>query len=125
MKYVCDAPGGRTWFRIETQAEASRHSALMRHVMERHFCAEMEKARLSFHPPSRVFFEQEIGLDAQLQREMPLFLTLRDEAGTPLVTAMLPPGGNFANPFKPVILGQGNSDPYVKFADSILAPGRH
>ena len=24
MKYVCDAPGNRTWFRIETEVEAIR-----------------------------------------------------------------------------------------------------
>ena len=23
MKYVCDASGGKTWFRIETEAEAT------------------------------------------------------------------------------------------------------
>lgn len=125
MKYVCDAPAGRTWFRIETQEEASKESAAMRHTMERYFRAEMEKARLSFRPPSSVFFEQEIGLNAHLQREMPLFATLRDGDGTPLATAMLPPGGGNSRPFKPVILGKENTDPYMKCADAITALGKH
>lgn len=125
MRYVCDAPGGRTWFRIETQEEATIESELMRHSMERHFCTEMDKAKQTFHPPSSVFFEQEIGLKAHLQREMPLFLTLRDDEGTPLATAMLPPGGCNAHPFRPIILGKTNTDPYMKYGDGIVALGRH
>ena len=45
MKYVCDAPGNRTWFRIETAEEALAESAAMQHSMERYFRAEMDKAR--------------------------------------------------------------------------------
>lgn len=125
MKYVCDAPGGRAWFRIETQEEASDESELMRHSLERQFRSEMDKARQSFRPPSSVYFEQEIGLKAHLQHEMAMFVTLRDDAGTPLATAMLPPGGRGFLPFRPVILGKGNLDPYVKYADCILALGKH
>ena len=29
MRYVCDAPSGKTWFQIETEAEAALESALM------------------------------------------------------------------------------------------------
>ena len=35
MRYVCDAPGGKTWFRIETEAEASMESEGMRHAVEK------------------------------------------------------------------------------------------
>jgi hypothetical protein len=93
MRYVCDAPGGKTWFRIETEAEATTESDGMRHAVEKFFRKEQEKATQSFQPASTVYFEQEIGLKAHVQREMPLFLTLRDDEGNPLATAMLPPGG--------------------------------
>ena len=93
MRYVCDAPGSKTWFRIETEAEAVAESETMRHAVEKYFRKEQDKATQSFRPISKVSFEQEIGLKAHVQREMPLFLTLRDMDGTPLATAMLPPGG--------------------------------
>lgn len=125
MKYVCDAPGGMTWFRIETREEASCESESMRHSMARYFCAEMDKARQTFRPRSSVYVEQEIGLKAHLQREMPLFLTLRDDMGAPLATAMLPPGGSRCPHFRPIILGKSNMDPYMKYADGIFALGRH
>ena len=35
MKYVCDAPGGNTWFRIESEAEAATESEAMRHAVEK------------------------------------------------------------------------------------------
>ena len=91
MRYVCDAAGGKTWFRIETEAEAASESEVMRHAVEKYFRKEQEKATQSFRPISKVYFEQEIGLKAHIQREMPLFLTLRADDGTPLATAMLPP----------------------------------
>ena len=94
MKYVCDAPGGKTWFRMETEAEAASESDAMRHAVEKFFRKEQEKATQTFKPRSTVNFEREIGLKAHIQREMPLFLTLRDDEGTALATAMLPPGGH-------------------------------
>ena len=125
MKYICDAAGGRTWFRIETEAEATAESELMRHAVEKFFRKEQEKATQSFQPASKVYFEQEIGLKAHVQREMPLFLTLRDDDGTPLVTAMLPPSGRDDRSFRPIIVGMANSDPYVEHADAIRALGQH
>jgi len=50
MKYVCDAPGGKTWFRIETEAEAAVESEGMRHAVEKFFRKEEEKAIQSFQP---------------------------------------------------------------------------
>src|ERR1043166_4216628 len=35
MGYVCDAPGSKTWFRIETEAEAVAESETMRRSEER------------------------------------------------------------------------------------------
>ena len=109
MKYVCDAPGGKTWFRIETEAEAAMESEGMRHAVEKFFRKEEERAIQSFQPASKVYFEQEIGLKAHVQREMPLFLTLRDDEGDPLVTAMLAPGGRDDRSFRPIIVGAGEA----------------
>ena len=125
MKYVCDALAGKTWFRIETEAEATSESDLMRHAVEKFFRKEQEKATQTFQPLSKVYFEQEIGLKAHIQREMPLFMTLRADDGTPLVTAMLPPGGQDDRTFRPIIVGMANADPYVEHADAIRALGQH
>lgn len=125
MRYICDAPGGKTWFRIESEAEAAKESDIMQHAVEKFFRREEEKAALSYHPVSKVYFEQEIGLKAHIQREMPLFLTLRDGLGNPLATAMLPPGGQDERSFRPIIVGMANSDPYIEHAEAIRALGRH
>src|SRR5271155_5893268 len=125
MRYVCDAPGGNTWFRIETEAEAASESDGMRHAVEKFFRKEQEKATETFQSSSKVRFEQEIGLKAHIQREMPLFLTLRDGEGNPLVTAMLPPGGHDDRSFRPIIVGPGNADPYPEEGDGIRALGEH
>jgi hypothetical protein len=121
MRYVCDAPNGKTWFRIETEAEAAAESETMRHAVEKYFRKEQEKATASFQPVSKVSFEQEIGLKAHIQREMPLFLTLRDGEGNPLATAMLPPAGKDDRSFRPIIVGPGNADPYPEEGDAIRA----
>jgi hypothetical protein len=125
MKYVCDAPAGKTWFRLETDAEAAGESDTMRHAVEKFFRKEEEKAAQTFRPISKIYIEQEIGLKAHIQREMPLFLTLRDGDGNPLVTAMLPPGGRDDRTFRPIIVGMANSDPYVEHADAIRSLGQH
>ena len=125
MKYVCDACGGKTWFRIETEAEATAEAGLMQHKVEKYFCQEKDKATKSFVPSSRVPFEQEIGLTAHIQREMPLFLTLRDGEGNALVTAMLPPGGQEPERFSPIIVGVSNTDPYPEHGEAIRALGDH
>lgn len=125
MRYVCDAPGGRTWFRIETEAEAVAESDAMHHAVEKFFRKERDKAAQSYQPPSKTFFEQEIGLKAHLQREMPVFLTLRDSEGTPLVTAMLPPGGRDDRMFRPIVVGPSNADPYPAHGEAIEALAAH
>jgi hypothetical protein len=125
MKYVCDAPGGRTWFRIETEGEAARESLDMEHAVEKHFLREKEAAAQSYKPVSAVNFEQLIGLRAHLEKTMHLFLTLRDRDGNGLATAMLPPGGRDRGGARIIVVGRANADPYPEHADAIAALGRH
>ncbi len=119
MRYVCDAPGGTTWFQIETQAEAAVESQAMNHAVEKHFVQAQEHAAESYVPPPGPFFERDIGLRAHIQRVTPIFLTLRDGEGTALVTAMLPPGGQDERTFRPVVVGHANTDPFPEHGDAI------
>lgn len=125
MKYVCDAPDGKTWFRLETEAEAARESAAMNHAVEKYFRQEFAKANASFVPASERYIEQEIGRKAHVQRAMPQFLTLRANDGTPLATAMLPPGGQDDPEFRVIIVGPGNADPYPEQDAAIGALAAH
>lgn len=125
MRYICEAPDGKTWFRLETDLEAAREAEMMHHAVEKFFRQEQEKAAKSFEPPSKLFIEQEIGLKAHIQRTMPMFLTLRDDDGNAYVTAMLPPSGKDVRGFTPIIVGPGNSDPYPAHGEAIRALGHH
>jgi hypothetical protein len=125
MKYICDAPQGRTWFRLETEGEAARDSALMSHAVEKYFLREMANARASYRPTSTVSFERNIGLKAHVERAAPMFLTLRDRHGEGLATAMLPPGGRPEPTFRTIIVGPANRDPYPEHGDAIAALGAH
>jgi hypothetical protein len=125
MEYICDAPKDRTWFRLMTEAEAVSESAEMRHAVEKHFRRERDRAAASFRPLSTVFIEQDIGKAAHITRAMPLFLTLRDEDGKPLVTAMLPPCGLTDPAVACIVVGPANADPYAHHADAIAALARH
>jgi hypothetical protein len=123
MKYVCDALKGRTWFRIETDAEAEDETRLMRHAVEKHFRQAQKRARESYVPGPGL--ERDIGLKAHLIRTAPLFLTLRADDGDALVTAMLPPHGKPDPNFQMVIVGPENADPYASHADAVRLLGRH
>ena len=125
MKYVCDAPGRKTWFRIESEAEAEQESTSMHHAVEKYFRREREKAVQSYKPVSVSYIERDIGLNAHVQRHMPLFLTLRDAEGEPLATAMLPPGGKADPKFAIIIVGPDNGDPYPKHEEAIAAVAAH
>ncbi len=125
MKYVCDAPDKTAWFRIETVAEADHESGLMNHAVAKHFRREHEAAEASYTPASSVFIEQNIGLERHVQRTMPLFLTLRDQDGQALVTAMLPPGGRDQPGFRVIIVGPSNADPYPAHKAQIDALAGH
>ena len=123
MQYVCDAPKGRTWFRIDTEAEAVAESRLMRHAVEKHFLTAQTRARRSYMPGQGL--ERDIGLKAHIARTMPVFLTLRADDGSGLATAMLPPGAKPSSDFTMIIVGPENADPYADHADAIEALGRH
>src|SRR5215208_6022552 len=112
MQYVCDAVGGATWFRIETEGEAALESDLMEHAVEKHFRKACKLAASTYAPPSGLYVEQDIGLEANIRWVMPIFLTFRDEEGNGLATAMLPPAGGHDQKFRPIIVGIANNDPY-------------
>jgi hypothetical protein len=125
MRFVCDAPGGKTWFSIETEAEAVQESALMRHAVEKHFRRAHEQAAQGYQPPPGPFIEQDIGREAFIRRSMPAFLTLRDDEGGALATAMLPRAQQDGRAVNPIVVGPENGDPYPDHADAIEALGRH
>lgn len=126
MRYVCEAPGGATWFRLETEAEAEAEAALMRHAVDKHFRRFEAAARETYRaPPGVPVFEQAIGLKDHVARTMPLFLTLRADDGTGLATAMLPPEGRNQVNFRTIIVGPENADPYETHTPAIEALARH
>jgi len=125
MQFVCDVAGGRAWFRIETETEAIRESELMHHAVEKHFRRAQEQASMAYNPVGVPFIEQDIGRAAHIRRTMPIFLTLRDAEGVPLVTAMLPPAGKGGPLVRAIVVGPDNGDPYLAHADAIEALGRH
>ncbi len=123
MEYVCDAPDNLTWFRLVTEGEAVAESLEMRHAVEKHYRRERERAVETFHPTTTVFIEQDINKEAHIRRSMPLFLTLRNDDGKPLVTAMLPPKGKGSGGC--IVVGPGNADPYAQYSAAIAALGNH
>ena len=125
MQFVCDAGARKAWFRLETETEAAQESEIMRHAVEKHFRRSYERASEAYRPPQGPFVEQDIGRAAHIRRSMPVFLTLREEDGTALATAMLPPAGNGDPTVTPIVVGPGNSDPYPENREAIEALGRH
>ena len=130
MQYVCDAAGQKTWFRIETEAEAARESELMLHAVEKHFRRAQELASQAYKPTPGPFVEQDIGRAAHVRRTMPVFLTLRDGEGNALATAMLSPprlqaAGRDGPACSAMVVGPGNSDPYPEHRAAIEDLGRH
>ena len=125
MQYICDASRD-TWFRLETLAEAQAESQLMDHAVERYFREAFERAQKSYVPPAGGrFIEQNIGLKDFIKRTMPMFVTLRSNDGTPLVTGMLPPGGKPQPGFRSIIVGKSNGDPYREHGTEIAALAKH
>ena len=125
MEFVCDAGDGKTWFRLETEAEAATESDTMKHAVEKYFRREHEKALQSYRPAQPSSIERDIGLGSHVTRTMPIFLTLRDREGSPLATAMLPPGGADDRQFRIIIVGPANGDPYPVQGEPIVALGKH
>src|SRR3974390_3505115 len=125
MQFVCDAPAGKTWFRIETEGEATLESRKMSHAVEKYFLRDRDRATQTFTPVQPRSIERYIGLEAHIQRTMPIYLTLRDREGNPLATAMLPPRGHADPKFQIIIVGPGNADPYPANEHAIRALGAH
>src|SRR5262249_53056075 len=126
MRYVCDAPGDKTWFRFETEAEAEAEAALMRHAVDKYFRRYLAAARESYRAPAGApSFEQEIGLKDHIAKAMPMFLTLRAGDGEGLATAMLPPGGRNQVNFRCIVVGPENADPYAAHDAAIDALAAH
>lgn len=124
MQFICDAPDRKSWFRIETEFEADQESALMDHGVDKHFRRARECAIQTYKPTGTHFVEQNIGLEAHVRQDMPVFLTLRDGDGNGLATAMLPPGGKEKAVFRKIIVGNGNSDPFPEHQAAIDALGK-
>jgi hypothetical protein len=125
MRYICDAPGDRTWFGIETEAEAEAESALMAHAVVRYWRRARAEAIACYQPaPSTPAIERDIGLKAHVARTMPRFLTLRDGDGAGLATAMLPPEGLGEADFRIIVVGPENADPYDGHDDAISLLGK-
>lgn len=125
MQFVCDAPDGKTWFLLETEVEAARESELMAHAVEKHFRRAWEEAAQSYAPADMPFIERDIGRAAHIHRTMPLFVTLRDGDGQPLVTALVQPAARQRPGFRPIVVGRANADPYPEHGAAIAALGRH
>lgn len=125
MQHICDAPGAKSWFRIETEGEAALESDAMQHAVEKHFRQAWDAAASTYHSTAVPFVEQNIGLKPHVQRIMPLFLTLRGAEGDALATAMLPPGGRYDPAFRIIIVGPENQDPYPEHGDAIRTLGEH
>jgi len=125
MQYICDAPGSKSWFRIETEGEAALESDAMHHAVEKYFRQAWESATKTYRPTALSFIEQDIGLKTHVQRIMPLFLTLRSAEGDALATAMLPPAGQSDPTFRIIIVGPENQDPYLEHEEAIRALGEH
>lgn len=125
MQYVCEAPP-YTWFRLETEAEAAQESSAMNHAVVKYFRHAHQEAAATYEPPkSAAVFEQNIGLKAHIARAMPIFLTLRDNEGNALVTAMLPPEGLDEDDMRPIIVAFENGDPYAEYDAPIAALAGH
>ena len=98
----------------------------MSHAVDKYFRQARELAVKSYVPPQDgLYIEQNIGLKSHIQRSMPMFVTLRDRDGKPLVTAMLPPGGREDQMFRPIVVGEANSDPYATYSDAIKTLADH
>lgn len=126
MQYVCDAAPNLTWFSLETEGEAALESAEMNHAVDKHFRQAFEAAARSWQPPTSArYIEQDIGKKDHIARNMPRFLTLRDEDGVAQVTAMLPSPSRAEPHFRSVVVGRDNRDPYFSYGEAIATLAKH
>lgn len=126
MQYVCNAPGGKTWFRIESGEEALLEQDALKNSVDVQFENARRTAVQKYQPAPRLHhFERDIGLKAHLMRTMPMFLTLRDREGAPLANAMLPPCGRDDGSYACKIVGPGGSDALSSHPDAAEALATH
>jgi len=126
MQYVCEAPGRKVWFRIESSAEAALESAVMKNAIEFQYENAHRAAIQTYQPSSRLHFvERDIGLKSHIARTMPMFLTLRDGEGKHLVNAVLPPCGREDDTFACRIVGPGGMDALTAEADAVEVLEKH
>lgn len=121
MKYICDVPGGRTWFRLESEAEAERESARMQHGVAVRFHDERARAIRSYRAQSAASAGGSLPLERHVRIAMPIFLSLRDREDAALVTAMLAHGSPDHPEAELVIVGKGDTDPYPDHGRAIAA----
>jgi len=67
MQFVCDGPNG-TWFRMETEGEASKESQLMNHAVEKHFRRAAEEAEKTCRLPRNGRSSKRSGLRVTCKR---------------------------------------------------------
>lgn len=121
MQFICEAPGQKTWFRIETEGEAVDDAEAMRHAMDYRFRHERQLAIRSYNPNTDAR-TAENGLGAHLRRTMPIFLTLRGSDGLPLATAIVP---QIAGYYAANVVGPSYTDAYAREQDAIAALEAH
>jgi len=126
MQYICDAPGRKAWFRIESSGEAAIESAVMKNAIEVQYENTRRAAIQTYQPSSRLhFIERNIGLNAHIARTMPMFLTLRDGEGNHLANAMLPPCGRDDDTFVSRVVGPAGMDALTAEAEAVDALEKH
>ena len=125
MQYVCDAPGRRAWFRIETEGEASLEAQDMGHSLDYFFRHERDTATRAYAPLRTLsFIERDIGLSAHLTRTMPIFLTLRESDGTAVASALLPQDPDQLS-IAARVIGPGDNDAFREQREALQALEKH
>lgn len=126
MQFICDAPGQKSWFRIETENEAIFEAEAMKVSIDAPFRIERDAAVQSYRPQARLrAIERDIGLGAHVLRTMPIYLTLRDREGTALANAVLPAKDDLQEDHHAVVIGPGHADPFASQAEAIHALELH
>jgi len=124
MQYVCDAPKGKTWFRIETEGEAAHESRLMSHTVENISAAS---GRRQSSPGVR-------SAQRDRARHRPRGPCTARDAAFPHVARQggqctgysdAATGGKDRGGFRIIIVAASNADPYPEQDAAIAALGAH
>jgi len=126
MRYICDAPGNKTWFCIETEGEAADESDTMQHAVEKYFRkekrardpdlpADLDRLHRTGDRPQGASPARDAAVpDAARRRRDPLVTAMlpaarRDESGLPADSSS----------------ARANTDPYTDNADAIRVLAQH